>query len=164
MGDLLPPVDLGAGRTATAITAGDGHTCVLLDDGAVKCWGYNAVGQLGYDQTPDLSGSTSPRWPARSTSAPGERRPRSPPAMTHTCALLDNDTVKCWGFNKMGELGYGDTEHRGDGPGEMGDNLAPVSVDNSLSVVPVDAAPAPPSGLSAARPVCGRDVGVVGTR
>ena len=31
MGDNLPSVDLGSGRTATAITAGHTHTCALLD-------------------------------------------------------------------------------------------------------------------------------------
>ncbi len=51
MGDFLAPVDLGAGRTATAITAGDFHTCALLDNGIVKCWGFNAFGQLGYGDT-----------------------------------------------------------------------------------------------------------------
>ena len=41
------PIDLGTGRTAIAIAAGDIHTCALLDDDTVKCWGANATGQLG---------------------------------------------------------------------------------------------------------------------
>ena len=44
MGDDLPPVDLGTGRTAIAIAAGIEHTCALLDDHTVKCWGYNTLG------------------------------------------------------------------------------------------------------------------------
>ena len=43
--------------------------------------------------------------------------------VSHTCALLDDDTVKCWGFNKLGNLGLGNTNHRGDNSGEMGDDL-----------------------------------------
>jgi hypothetical protein len=39
MGDNLPTVDLGAGRTAKAIAARVYTTCALLDDGGVKCWG-----------------------------------------------------------------------------------------------------------------------------
>ncbi|KAJ1472094.1 hypothetical protein T484DRAFT_1841695, partial [Baffinella frigidus] len=30
----------------------------------------------------------------------------------HTCAILDDATVKCWGYNANGELGYGDTDAR----------------------------------------------------
>ena len=36
-----------AGRTAVAVAAGERHTCAILDDGSVSCWGYNAYGQLG---------------------------------------------------------------------------------------------------------------------
>ena len=52
MGNLLPTVNLGTGRTATAIAAGGYHTCAILDACAtgskVKCWGSNSDGQLGY--------------------------------------------------------------------------------------------------------------------
>ena len=51
MGDNLPTVDLGAGRTAMAITAGDRHTCAVLDNTSVKCWGKNESGQLGQGNT-----------------------------------------------------------------------------------------------------------------
>ena len=39
MGDNLPSVDLGSGRSAKSIAAGVDHTCALLYDGSVKCWG-----------------------------------------------------------------------------------------------------------------------------
>jgi hypothetical protein len=42
MGDHLPAVDLGAGKTAMAIAAGGCPTCALRNDGAVKYWGNNA--------------------------------------------------------------------------------------------------------------------------
>lgn len=47
MGDLGVAADLGTGVVATAVTTGCRHTCVLLDDGTVKCFGYNNYGQLG---------------------------------------------------------------------------------------------------------------------
>ena len=47
MGSNLPAVDLGSGRTALAVSAGDEHTCAVLDDGSVKCGGWNGEGNLG---------------------------------------------------------------------------------------------------------------------
>ncbi|MSP24183.1 MAG: hypothetical protein EXR75_03265 [Myxococcales bacterium] len=40
-----------------------------------------------------------------------------------TCVILNNDTVKCWGYNYFGHLGLGDLDNRGDEPGEMGNAL-----------------------------------------
>ena len=51
MGDNLPSVDLGSGRSAKFIAAGESHTCAILDDGSAKCWGYGANGRLGYGDT-----------------------------------------------------------------------------------------------------------------
>eukprot|EP00798_Chlamydomonas_sp_ICE-L_P011629 gene11629-34338_t len=51
MGDALPAVDLGTGRTATSIAAGEHHTCAILDSGDLKCWGRNNKGQLGLGDT-----------------------------------------------------------------------------------------------------------------
>eukprot|EP01083_Nonionella_stella_P041054 111358_1 len=41
----------------------------------------------------------------------------------HTCALSQNNTIKCWGYNFFGQLGYGDTRNRGDEANQMGDSL-----------------------------------------
>ena len=43
MGDFLPAVSLGTGLTATAITCGAGHTCALLSNGQLKCWGVSRI-------------------------------------------------------------------------------------------------------------------------
>ena len=53
MGDNLIAVSLGTGRTATRIAVGMGYAfvCALLDDSTLKCWGDNAIGQLGYGDT-----------------------------------------------------------------------------------------------------------------
>ncbi|MBI4676690.1 MAG: hypothetical protein HY748_03835 [Elusimicrobia bacterium] len=130
MGDNLPPVSLGTGRTAMAIAAGYTHTCALLDNGAVKCWGYNGNGQLGLGDTSwrgDGPGEMGDSLPAVSLGT-GRTALAIAAGGGHTCALLDNDAVKCWGQNEYGQLGLGDTSWRGDGPGEMGDNLPAVSL------------------------------------
>eukprot|EP01083_Nonionella_stella_P298711 1013867_1 len=46
----------------------------------------------------------------------------------HTCAVSSLNTVKCWGRNDYGTLGYGDTNDRGDSVNEMGDNLLLVDI------------------------------------
>ncbi len=45
-----------------------------------------------------------------------------------TCAVLDNETLKCWGDNQYGALGLGDENARGDELNEMGDNLPVVEL------------------------------------
>ena len=116
---LLPvPVD---GARATAISAGARHTCALFENGAVKCWGYNAIGQLGLGNTINVNLQTVDLDLGSGVKVTAIRA-----GGFHTCALFDNGAVKCWGFNKYGQLGLGDTNNRGGAPNEMGDNL-PIS-------------------------------------
>ena len=44
MGNNLPSVDLGTGKTAKQVVAGYHHTCAVLNDDTVKCWGYGSYG------------------------------------------------------------------------------------------------------------------------
>ncbi|MBN1611251.1 MAG: hypothetical protein JW940_31755, partial [Polyangiaceae bacterium] len=128
MGDNLPAVDLGTGRSAVAITAGGGHTCALLDDGSARCWGSNGYGRLGLGDTEDRGGQ--PGEMGDNLPAVDLGTGRSAVAIVagshHTCALLDGGSLSCWGYNFVGQLGLGATEDRGDQPGEMGDNLYAV--------------------------------------
>ena len=55
----LPTVNLGTGRTATAIATGFHHTCALLDNASVKCWGNNDNGQLGIDNSTTMGDNSS---------------------------------------------------------------------------------------------------------
>ena len=67
MADSLTVIDLGTGRTTRDIEAGDNHTCAILDDASVKCWGSNASGQLGLGDTNnrgDASGEMGNSLPA----------------------------------------------------------------------------------------------------
>jgi E3 ubiquitin-protein ligase HERC3 len=130
MGDDLPAVDLGTDRTARALAAGAEHTCALLDDGTVKCWGSNFVGQVGLgdiDHRGDGPLEMGDNLPAVDLGT-GRTAQALAAGEYHTCALLDDGTVKCWGGNDYGELGLGDTNGRGDAPGEMGDALPAINL------------------------------------
>ena len=117
MGDNLPSVDLGSGRSAKFIAAGESHTCAILDDGSVKCWGSGANGRLGYGDTQnrgDGAGEMGDNLPSVDLGS-GRSAKFIAAGESHTCAILDDGSVKCWGSGANGRLGYGDTQNRGDG-------------------------------------------------
>jgi len=126
---VLPTVNLGTGRTATAISAGYEQTCALLDNASVKCWGLNQYGALGIDNTTRM-GDDSGEMAVLPTVNLGTGRTATAidAGGNHTCAVLDNASVKCWGYNGNGQLGIGNTTNMGDGPGKMGDNLPVVDL------------------------------------
>jgi E3 ubiquitin-protein ligase HERC3 len=133
MGDNLPAVNVGTGRTVQFVTAGAFHTCVLLDNSAVKCWGNNAYAQLGLGNTADRGANQNQmgdNLPALNLGT-GRSAKSIAAGGFHTCALLDNDTVKCWGDNAQGELGLGDVTPRGGNPNTIGDHLPLVDLGTS---------------------------------
>ena len=135
MGDSLPVVNLGTNRSARSIFVGVEHTCAILDDGSVKCWGANGVGQLGLGDAAhrgDAGGEMGDSLPAVNLGTNRSARTLTSGA-NHICAILDNGTVKCWGYNFSGQLGLGDTAYRGDAGGEMGDSLPAVNLGTNRS-------------------------------
>jgi alpha-tubulin suppressor-like RCC1 family protein len=126
MGDALPAVDLGTGRHAVSVAAGGWHTCALLDDGSLKCWGYNDFGQLGLGDVNNRGNSSDEMGDALPVIDLGGSADRVLAGNDHTCAQLDTGAIKCWGANEGGQLGLGDTNNRGDSPGEMGNALPEV--------------------------------------
>ena len=115
----LAAINLGTGRTAKAISAGLNHTCAILDNGAVKCWGASADGRLGQGNTSDIGdGKDEIKNLAAINLGTGRTAKAISAGLNHTCAILDNDTVKCWGSGSSGKLGYGDTARRGMGTWE----------------------------------------------
>jgi cysteine-rich repeat protein len=141
MGSILPEVDVGMGRTASALALGAGHSCALLEGGAVKCWGFNDEGQLGLG----ISGyvGDDPGEMGETLAEVDLGAGRSAIAIAagdhHTCALLGGGAAKCWGRNDRGQLGLGDTLPRGDGPGEMGDALPEVELGPSGEIIAIAA-------------------------
>jgi len=123
MGDALPSVALG--RAARAIAAGRNHTCALLDDGSVRCWGLNDLGQLGRGSAGNVGLNPGEIAALPPTDLGPGRTAVAIDAGSHTCALLDNGGVKCWGPNESGQLGQGNTTSIG-AAGGMGAALREI--------------------------------------
>jgi hypothetical protein len=115
---------------ALTVVAGRDHMCALLDDHRVKCWGDNTYGQLGLGDSvarikPEDMGDRLP------TVDLGRGRTAKAIAAGHyrTCAILDDDSVKCWGETLLSSDPPVATDgFIGNAPGEMGDALAPLDL------------------------------------
>lgn len=137
LGDNLPPVDLGMNMGVVALAAGYDHNCVLFEDKRMKCWGRAVFGEIGSGDTmtrgdgPNEMGANLPFVDL------GSDKPTTTmsSAYNHTCVIMTGGKVKCWGSNERGQLGLGDTNHRGDQPNEMGDNLPTVDLGTGKTAI-----------------------------
>jgi len=111
---IAPNVELSASPTeilaenetpsakAISIDSGRFASCVVFDDGDVKCWGFNLDGQLG--------GGDFYRTAALKNVLGLEARVASVGVGDHSCVMTREGGVQCWGPNEGGELGNGTTE------------------------------------------------------
>ena len=96
---LLTDVSLDSSRTALSISSGKDHTCAILDNGDLQCWGRNNHGQLGDGSNTQSSVPVDvslSEFPVQVSSGDW-----------HSCAILDDASLKCWGRNNHGQLGDG---------------------------------------------------------
>ncbi len=143
MGDALPFVDLGAGRTVTQLALGNFYSCALLDNASVKCWGSNLYGQaaagggfflwnkpwigtsskhMGDNLKPVDLGTSNGQDPVRVRYiAAGDQQ---------VCVITETRSIKCWGRNHKLQLGSLDGKNRGRDPEKMGNNLPEVNLLN----------------------------------
>ncbi len=100
------------------VTASGYFTCVLNNTNQLKCFGNNLHGQLGADNTNNMGGS-----PGDMASLPAVLGISDAKLVAtgnvHTCALFNDDRLKCWGRANSGRLGHESIENRGDDAGEM---------------------------------------------
>ena len=136
-GTDLPFVNLGTNASIDKIVMGEDHSCALFTNGSVKCWGESSVLGLGYSSSNGgfgdgylETGDTLPfmQFPT------GRHATMIEAGKSHTCAVMDNDDLICWGDNSKGQLGLGDTDHRGDATGEIGSNFAVTSVPTGRTI------------------------------
>ncbi len=88
---------------AMAVSTGGNHTCALLGDGRVRCWGSNVGGESTGDAR-DLNPLTP--TDVRGLAASGSV---SAGELRNTCAALFDGRIQCWGLNVWGQLGNGNT-------------------------------------------------------
>ena len=127
MGDYLPVLDLAH---AVQIDAGWAHTCALLGNGFVRCWGSNFHGELGHggiESIGDDPGEMGHSLPFTQL-GDGVMAVRVVTGSKHGCTLLQDASIKCWGWGVHGQLGQGSTENLGDEPSEMGNALRSVNL------------------------------------
>ncbi len=103
-----------------SLAKGTVHTCALIDDGTIKCWGWNRAGMLGDGTTTDRSLPTSVLGITDAVSVSA--------GFNHTCALLTNGTVSCWGRNEYGQLGNSNAS----------DQLLPTAVPGLSGVIAIE--------------------------
>ena len=97
---------VGALSSVTQISAGVSHTCALLTAGTVECWGWNGEGELGTDRTTNSSTPTPVQVKGFGGVGALSNVTQISVGGFHTCALLTDGTVECWGWNSQGQLGY----------------------------------------------------------
>ena len=106
----------------TQATTGASHSCAILDDGSVSCWGENGNGQLGLgSRTPSLE-------PEKASMPLGKKAIEVSAGSYHTCTLLDDGAVRCWGSNEFGQLGDGtNIERTAPVPVNLGNSALSIS-------------------------------------
>lgn len=96
-----PQQVLDLGTDNAQISAGGYHTCVRRTDGTVWCWGANSFGQLGYG----VAAAPFPHPTPIATVTGGVTQVVA--GEHHTCVLLADATVRCWGRGEHGQMGVG---------------------------------------------------------
>ena len=120
----------GSGNTSIMIVLGERHTCSLLVNGGILCWGYNNFGQLGINSSllsynvpmPVMLGAGANetelllQWCIRAWMKflPGTVAVSLASGRFHVCAIVQSGQivaryVMCWGSNQFGQLGTGTT-------------------------------------------------------
>ncbi|MFZ5755400.1 MAG: RCC1 domain-containing protein [Pseudomonadota bacterium] len=95
-----------AGLSVTTLALGNLHTCAILSDAALYCFGESQNGQLGLGINADRKIMTD------AVDFGGLAVMEVATGGQFTCARLIDNSVYCWGLNSSGELGTGDADAR----------------------------------------------------
>lgn len=147
MGDNLPYVNLGTNAEIVDIAAATGnyfesggvhHSCALFSTGQVKCWGANGQGQLGLGNTTSRGSTVGSMGDNLRFVNLGTGRTAKQIFASNfsTCAILDNDKLKCWGSGSNGQLGLNSTSNYGNTALLTGDGI-PYAILGERKVISV---------------------------
>jgi alpha-tubulin suppressor-like RCC1 family protein len=122
---------VGVGGTVTQIALGRDHSCALLSNARVRCWGEGFYGQLGYGnrtnlEQPENAGDVHMGGDVSQIAANAD----------HTCALLSSRSVRCWGSallplgGGLGILGYATNDPKSNtiGDDELPDSMFELAI------------------------------------
>lgn len=111
--DVRMARDVPGMRDATALSVGNGYNCVVKSPGQVSCWGRNNDTYLG---------RRAPLESAEALAVPGvpSGATRIASGVGTSCAYTEQgDELVCWGINRRGQAGTGQTDLMGALPGAV---------------------------------------------
>ncbi len=127
--DAMAPTRVAGIDRVVQVVAAWTHTCALREDGEVFCWGNGWRGVIGDGMQASRSAPTQVKWRVEQRPStplpPGIRVTHVGVSSSHTCAVLSDGSVRCWGDNSMGQV---------TGTGKNVDREEPITVP---AIVPV---------------------------
>jgi len=109
----------------TQFDAGGTSACAVVAGGHVRCWGADDEGQLGNAALVPFI----PTWSSLAVEVTGVSGATQVDVSGYlSCALISDGTIKCWGWNREGELGNGEMYDRSYTPTSV------VGITNAIQV------------------------------
>ena len=107
--------------------------------GQLKCWGSNGFGELGQGDTNNRGDDMNEMGAALLPISLGTGRTAIDVSCNYglTCAVLDDHSVKCWGYAADGQLGQENFTQHGNVAGTMGDSLLAIRLGTGRTVTSI---------------------------
>jgi alpha-tubulin suppressor-like RCC1 family protein len=118
--------------TTTQVALGRTHSCALMSDSSVRCWGHNTYGGLGDGTTKfkDTAVTVSSGTSFKSVSV----------GQDHSCAVTTAGALYCWGLNTSNQVGDNTTTQR----------TSPTAIDVGVNYLMVSSGEAHSCGITTA--------------